>query len=79
MELVKPRRMAPPPKYGLTIYCVDGDTIYASVGRERQQLLGFLSTHDHEGASLELKMERPDGTVKELNDAKLIYEELGRV
>ena len=64
------------PKYGLTIYCEDGDTIYGAVSRDRKVLLTFLERYDNEGTSLELKMERPDGSTKDNYDAKLIYEEL---
>lgn len=65
------------PKYGLTIYCVDGDTIYGIVSRDKKLLLEFLTTQDHEGSVVSLKMERPDGSSKDIPEDD-IYEELTR-
>jgi hypothetical protein len=61
-------------KYGLTIYSADGDTIYGAVSRDRAVLMDFLEVHRNEGAVVQLKMERPDGTTKDFDEDSIVEE-----
>lgn len=40
--------------YNLSIYCVDGETIYGLISGDKKLLANFLRKHDHEGSSISL-------------------------
>lgn len=67
-------------QYNLSIYCVDGDTIYGLISSDKSLLRGFLKLYDHEGSSINLcqSIMGPDGSTFKNFDCNLevIYKEL---
>lgn len=62
--------------YNLSIFCVDGETIYGLISPDRKLLLSFLNKHDHEGSTVTLvRHEGEEFTT--IDNPELVYEELG--
>jgi hypothetical protein len=40
--------------YNLSILCVDGETIYGIIARDKQFIRNFMAIYDHEGSSITL-------------------------
>ena len=61
--------------YNLSIWCVDGDTIYGLISNDKKKLLDYLIKYNHEGSSINLKKEEGDRFINYENPEE-IYKEL---
>lgn len=57
----------------ISIYCVDGDTIYSMISPNKEHLLKFLKDHDHEGSDLMFRYWENGELVALERNPELIY------
>lgn len=66
---------SPNPIYNLSIFCVDGETIYGLISSDKKLLLNYLDKYDHEGSSVSMVKKIGEEFIN-IDDPEKVYEEL---
>lgn len=62
----------------LSIYCVDGGTVYGCISGNLKVLNDFLKRYDHEGSTIDLHVRKDPDTFVEFSDPEAIYRYLSQ-